>query len=406
MFGWSETANLFLLPSFRRSATLNQDFSRKARFYQQMTKTFLMTCALVATLCHSWALADELTLGSKAPKLELKKFLKGEEVKTFEKGKIYVVELWATWCGPCRATIPHLTELQKKYEDVTIIGVAVLEEEPDTVADFVEEMGKKMDYRVALDLVPEDGEPKDGKVVQNWMEAAGQQGIPTAFIVNGEGKIAWIGHPGNMDEPLSQIVEGKWDLVAEAKKLADEKVLQKKMASIFGELQKLYAQFSDDGKPDELLTALDSAAKEIPDKATEFRLIRFQVLSLSKERTDDALTTANGLLESDEGEDPQLLNNIAWIVVKPDRDSKADSKLVKLALKAALRADKLVKSENPSIADTLAKAYFDSGDLAMAVQTQERVIELAEGTRMAADPSLRKRLRQYKKALDAASAKN
>jgi len=48
-------------------------------------------------------------------------------VKGFDKDKTYVVEFWATWCGPCKATIPHLTKLQKEHPDVTFIGVSVFE---------------------------------------------------------------------------------------------------------------------------------------------------------------------------------------------------------------------------------------------------------------------------------------
>ncbi|MEI8022274.1 MAG: TlpA disulfide reductase family protein, partial [Schlesneria sp.] len=123
--------------------------------------TFGLAVALALTQAVS---AQELTIGSKAPKLEVKDFIKGDEVKSFEKGKIYVVELWATWCGPCLKTIPHLTDLQKKHKDVTIIGVAIMQEDQSVVPDFVEKMGKEMNYRVAIDLVPEDGDPRDGKV--------------------------------------------------------------------------------------------------------------------------------------------------------------------------------------------------------------------------------------------------
>lgn len=370
-----------------------------------MMKFLIATCALVTVLCQSVFADGELTFGSNAPKLELKKFIKGEEVKTFEKGKIYVVELWATWCPPCRATIPHLTELQKKYEDVTFIGVAVLEPDQNAVPDFVTEMGKKMDYRVALDLVPEDGEPEDGKTVQNWMKPAEVEGIPTAFIINGESKVAWIGHPGNMEGPLEKIVDGNWDVIAEAKKIVAEKEMRKKLASIFSQLQKLYTDFkdSDDSNPNELLKALDSAAEEIPERAVEFQIFRFQVLSESKGRVDDAIAVVNKLVESKLGDDALFLNNVAWVLVKPDRDTKADPKLLKLALKLAKKADQLTKNEDPSIVDTLAKAYFDNQELAKAVESQERVIELAEGTRLANDPSIKKRLRQYKRALEAAS---
>ena len=384
-----------------------------------MFKTLIASGLVIAlTVTQTQAVsAQELTVGSKAPKLEVKKFIKGDEVKSFEKGKIYVVELWATWCGPCRTTIPHLNDLQKKHKDVTIIGVAIMEEDQTFVPDFVEEMGKKMDYRVAIDLVPEEGDPMDGKVVTNWMKPSEQEGIPTAFIINGEGKIAWIGHPGEMEEPLEKIVDGSWDLAAATEKMAEVKAaqkearaMQKKLAATFGKLQQLFKQFTEDGDAKELLTALDAATEEIPEKADDFQLVRFQVLSLAKDHADDAVALGNKIVDSEQGKDFQLLNGIAWIIVDPSRETKADAKLLKFALKIAAKADKLAGEEDPSIAasiaDTLAKAYFDNGELANAVKTQERVIELAAGTQMEADPGLKKRLRQYKKALDASKEKD
>jgi tetratricopeptide (TPR) repeat protein len=176
------------------------------------------------------------------------------------------------------------------------------------------------------------------------------------------------------------------------------------MAAIFGKLQKLYTEFkdSDEANPDPLLQELDSAAEQIPERAIEFQIFRFQVLSESKSRVDEAVAALNKLIESEAGEDPMFLNNLAWVLVKPDRDSKADPKLLKQALKVAKKADSLTKNENASIVDTLAKAYFDNGELEKAVTSQERVIELADGTRLAADPGLKKRLRQYKRALESA----
>src|SRR5262245_54681841 len=77
-----------------------------------------------------------LSVGDPAPKLEVKEFVKGDAVKSFDKGKVYVVEFWATWCGPCRTSIPHLTELQKKHKDVTFIGVSVFERDFGKVKPF------------------------------------------------------------------------------------------------------------------------------------------------------------------------------------------------------------------------------------------------------------------------------
>jgi thiol-disulfide isomerase/thioredoxin len=158
--------------------------------------------------------AGGLGVGDAAPKLTVKEFVKGKAVTRFEKGKVYAIEFWATWCSPCRQMVPHLTALQQKYPDVTFIGVSVAERDPSKVKPFVKEMGEKMKYRVAIDSVPEGVEPTKGAMVQNWMAPADQDAIPTVFIVDGDGKIAWIGYPGEMETPLEKIRAGKWDLKA------------------------------------------------------------------------------------------------------------------------------------------------------------------------------------------------
>jgi len=62
---------------------------------------------------------DSAKLGDKAASLDGLTYVKGEPV-TFKEGKVYVVEFWATWCGPCKTSIPHLTEIQKKYKDKNV----------------------------------------------------------------------------------------------------------------------------------------------------------------------------------------------------------------------------------------------------------------------------------------------
>lgn len=368
-----------------------------------MNRLWLTAVVSAVLAAAQGGLAQELTLGSKAPELKLKEFIKGEPVKGFQKGKVYVVEFWATWCGPCRQTIPHLTKLQKQYKDVSFIGVAILEEDQAKVAEFVEEMGDKMDYRVALDLVPEDADGDEGAMVKGWMEPAEQSGIPASFIVNGEGLIAWLGHPGEIDEPLEKIVAGKWNVAEEAKKLKELKAQEKKLAALFQKLQKQFVEFQKEGDSAPLIKELDAAAKEFPDRAQQFTMIKFQILSSPKGDADQALKLGNEILEMEElADDADTLNNIAWMLVSPDRDSAADPKLLKFALKVALKADNLKKNQDASIADTLAKAYFDNGDLEKAVSTQERVIELSAGTDLEEDPGVKKRLRQYKRALESA----
>lgn len=140
---------------------------------------------------------DGVTLkaGSRAPAIAVNKWIKGEAVTGFEKGKVYVVEFWATWCPPCVKSIPHLTKLQKDHKELTVIGVTSSErKDPDgtdnrlaKLEKFVSDKGAQMDYTIAYDA--------DRKMAETWLRAAGKNGIPCAFIVDHEGKIAWIGNP-------------------------------------------------------------------------------------------------------------------------------------------------------------------------------------------------------------------
>jgi thiol-disulfide isomerase/thioredoxin len=126
-------------------------------------------------------------IGDPAASLDGLSFVKGGPVK-IEPGTIYVVEFWATWCPPCRESIPHLTKVAALYKDkgVVVVGVSV-EKEESVVRPFVEKQADKMDYIVALD--------PDRTVSDLYMKAFAQNTIPHAFLVDGSGKIAWHGIP-------------------------------------------------------------------------------------------------------------------------------------------------------------------------------------------------------------------
>ena len=153
---------------------------------------------------------NDLTIGDKAPEIEISHWLKGSPVESFESGQIYVLEFWATWCGPCRANMPHLSEMQEKFADydVTIIGVS--DEKLQKVVKFLckadsEEVlwNQKIHYTLAAD--------PDETTHDAYMRPAAQNTIPKAFIIGRDTRIEWIGYPGEMEAVLDQVVRDSWN---------------------------------------------------------------------------------------------------------------------------------------------------------------------------------------------------
>ena len=168
-----------------------------------------MLGCLLAVVVSAEAVANKLKVGDKAPSVSVKEWIQGE-TKVGE-GKPYVIEFWATWCGPCKTSIPHLNDLYERYRKngVAIIGITDEVKSVGKVKDFVRRQGNKMSYPVAI-----DGGAKD-----DWMRAAGRNGIPCAFIVDDQNTIAFIGHPmdDQFDEILGKVVEGRYNPKLEKK---------------------------------------------------------------------------------------------------------------------------------------------------------------------------------------------
>ncbi len=151
-----------------------------------------------------------LAPGSKAPAIDLAAVVHGPEVRPFSGEHVVVVEFWATWCGPCLRNMPHLSALQQQYgSEVQFIGVT--DEDEQTVTEFLEteaEDGEtwrdSLSYTIAVD--------RNAQTSINFMQAAQQQGIPCAFVINKAGQVAWIGHPAQIESPLVEIVRGTWDI--------------------------------------------------------------------------------------------------------------------------------------------------------------------------------------------------
>jgi thiol-disulfide isomerase/thioredoxin len=318
-----------------------------------------------------------LRVGGAAPEIKYSKWVKGTQIQNFEKGKFYVVEFWATWCPPCKTSIPHLTELQHKYKDkVAFIGMDGSErpqagETPlGLVETFLKEWDKKMEYNVAMDT-------EDKFMMNNWMTAAAQYGIPTAFIVDKDTKIAWIGHPMSMDEPLAQILEGKFDVKAYADKFSADQDKSAKDRAEQKRIAETIKPAADAFKAkDYAKTITECEALVAKDPALQNKLDNYYFRSLIQVAPEKAMKIA----QDEKIKDSDRLITIAQIFAQKDQDKKFYNFVVEVL------TPKIEKDANDySSLSILAGTYELLGNNAKAIEIIEKIIVYAKAQKAPED---------------------
>ncbi len=167
-----------------------------------------------------------LRLESPVPSLKVPNWVRGEPLTHFQSGKVYIVEFWASWCGPCVSAMPGLVQLQDRYKDsgLEVVGVAASErvgtaDEARTMLDaWLNEKFSNLNFRIAFDYT--------GEMHKLWLAASFSFEIPKSLVVDRDGHIAFIGNPMELDDVLPKVLGGSWRTSAEAKKADKERIAE------------------------------------------------------------------------------------------------------------------------------------------------------------------------------------
>jgi thiol-disulfide isomerase/thioredoxin len=324
-------------------------------------------------------------LGDAAPAISGAKWLQGKETK-FEKDKVYVVEFWATWCRPCIQSMPHLAKLQEEYgkQGLQIIAVTTADEDGNTqeaVEEFLKKRGAKFPFPFAFCT----GEATNTA----WREDSGTDSLPSSFVVDGAGKLAFIGHPSDLDDVLPRVFAGTWKGQASIDEIEKEKAELDDLLNLIQDAAKR-AEKANAGKGPEAVTkavgdaAADAAAeilrvlpnyeKKWPIKAKQpiFEAVKLAVTLQARQFDAGATMTESMLKKAIAAKDATALDQVRsfWSTksLNPDR------KRIEFA---TIAADEILKIEGESDINSLlgaVEAYYAAGkkDLAEGFANKAR----------------------------------
>ena len=321
--------------------------------------------AVSALTVAASSFAATLNLGDQMPPIgDDADWIQGSPITEWEEGKVYVMDFWATWCGPCISSIPHVNDLSKQYADqgVSVIGMAIWPREGmvDT-AEYVKERGDEMSYLIASDV--------DGKSAEKYMRATDSNGIPRIMIVDQKGRLAWSGHPmSGFDEALEQIVNGTFD-IEDAKALAAREA---EVEVFMREANRL----AGGGEWDAVAEQVRMASEIDTPASSYYAMLTFTIMA-NKDRCNkpaEASAFAQSLF-TNYGDDAEMFAEVAnFIATGPIADGARDCDLATRAAKHAI-----VKGEDNAFMGhaALASVYHAQGEADKAVTAMTKAIKMA-----------------------------
>lgn len=341
--------------------------------------------------------ADEesLAVGDPAPALAASRWIGGRPIGRFEPGRVYALVFIDTRSAASLESLPHLADLAGRFKRRGVELALIVTDPPereDEATGVLADLEPPLGIRIALDRY--DAQPRrrrdeepEGDSWKAWMVPAGEEGVPTAFVVDGSGRIAWIGHPlDGLDDVVERMLSGGFDAAAEAAAAKQARLLEE---AAFTAVER--------GRWDDALDTIRAMVAAQPRLAGRAAGMKVEVLLFQKGDLDAGCAAAADLLDGPADHDAELLNDVAQRILDLPGATPA---AIAVALRLAARADDLLDHADPFALDTLAHAHFLAGDRAEAVTLQEKAVELVgEQGDKSEKRAFRRRLRTYREAL-------
>ncbi|MDX2065468.1 MAG: TlpA disulfide reductase family protein [Fimbriimonadaceae bacterium] len=147
------------------------------RFATRGFRNALLLAGMAAVLFACEPPAPEGEIGALAPEFEVQQLATGTDTvsSTEFKGKVMVIDFWATWCGPCRKAFPEFEKTFRDYQDKGVVFAAITDEDRKVAEEFI----RRMDYSFPFYRDPFGLVAKGFKV----------NGLPSTVVVGKDGKI-------------------------------------------------------------------------------------------------------------------------------------------------------------------------------------------------------------------------
>jgi len=280
---------------------------------------------------------SQLTIGDNAPELKIEQWLKYGGFKSLQSGKVYLVDLWATWCVPCIVGMPHLSELQKTYSQkgLEVIGITSEDKYGNTlenVRKFVLKKDSLMNYNVAW-VSPSTKDSEQGIWLHPWMQKSRFGNLPTSFLIDRNGKIVYMGDPATIDKTLDDVINGHYDV---------------------NHLKEQYVSGID----------------------AEKTLLKFNE-AIKEKRIDTAVSYGRQLLTNFSYVRPNTYLVMGWQVAHIG--STVDAQLLQIGFDAITRGIEQTDFNSPAFFDVLAGIYAAKKDFLSAVIAEKVAVSLSEG---------------------------